>query len=129
MALTSTFISFDYDHDEDLRNLLVGQAKNPDTPFWIADQSIKEPLSGDWQAKVRRRIKGVDVVIVLCGQYTHTATGVAAEVSIARDESKAYFFLWGRSGKDCTKATSALPGDKIYEWTWANLKALVGGSR
>jgi integrase len=42
MALTSTFISFDYDHDEDLKTLLVGQAKNPDSPFWIADQSIKE---------------------------------------------------------------------------------------
>jgi hypothetical protein len=40
MALTSTFISFDYDHDDDLKTLLIGQAKNPDTPFWIADQSI-----------------------------------------------------------------------------------------
>lgn len=129
MALTSTFISFDYDHDEDLRNLLVGQAKNPDTPFWIADQSIKEPFTGDWKAKVRRRIKSVDIVAVICGQYTHTAAGVAAELSIAQEESKSYFLLWGRSDKTCTKPTSALQGDKIYEWTWPNLKALIGGSR
>ena len=40
------FISFDYDHDEDLRNLLVGQARNPDSPFQIADWSAKEPLRG-----------------------------------------------------------------------------------
>ncbi len=48
-----TFISFDYDHDSDLKNLLVGQSKNPDSPFEIADYSVKEPLTGDWKAKVR----------------------------------------------------------------------------
>jgi len=43
------FISFDYDNDNDndndarLKDLLVGQAKNSDTPFVIADWSIKEP--------------------------------------------------------------------------------------
>lgn len=35
------FISFDYDHDESLKNLLVGQARNPDSPFCITDMSIK----------------------------------------------------------------------------------------
>lgn len=29
MAKKRTFISFDYDHDIDLKNLLVGQARNP----------------------------------------------------------------------------------------------------
>jgi len=129
MALTSTFISFDYDHDDDLKVMLVGQAKHSDTPFWIADQSIKEALTGDWKAKARRRIKSVDVVAVICGEYTHTASGVAAELSIAQEESKPYFLLWGRNGKTCTKPTSALSSDKIYEWTWPNLKALIGGSR
>lgn len=33
MAKTRTFISFDYDHDSDLKSLLVGQAKNDDSPF------------------------------------------------------------------------------------------------
>ncbi|MCZ7628547.1 MAG: hypothetical protein M5U19_05600 [Microthrixaceae bacterium] len=36
MALAPVFISFDYDHDLDCKNLLVGQAKNPDTPFEIS---------------------------------------------------------------------------------------------
>jgi hypothetical protein len=42
------FISFDYDHDEDLRNLLIGQSRNPDSPFDMANWSVKEPMSGDW---------------------------------------------------------------------------------
>lgn len=49
------FISFDYDHDSDLKNLLVGQARNEDSPFEIADWSVKEELSGDWKQKVREK--------------------------------------------------------------------------
>ena len=30
---TRAFISFDYDHDADLKAILVGQAKNTDSPF------------------------------------------------------------------------------------------------
>ena len=37
-----TFISFDYDNDKNIKAMLVGQAKNPDTPFEIADWSVKE---------------------------------------------------------------------------------------
>ncbi len=44
MAKTRTFISFDYDHDSDLKLLLVGQAKNSDSPFEITDMSIKETI-------------------------------------------------------------------------------------
>jgi len=123
------FTSFDFDHDEDLRNLLVGQARNPDTPFSMADWSVKEAMSGNWKEQIRTRIRQSDVVIVMCGEHTHTATGVAVELAIAREEGKSYFLLHGRNGRTCTKPTSALAGDKIYEWTWNNLKALVGGSR
>jgi len=41
MVKPRVFISFDFDHDEDLRNLLVGQAKNEDSPFEIKDRSLK----------------------------------------------------------------------------------------
>ncbi len=129
MAKSRIFISFDFDHDEDLRNLLVGQSKNPDSPFELADRSVKEPMTGDWKEKVKRRIRAVDQVVVICGQYTHTAMGVSTELAITQDESKRYFLLWGRNGKACTKPTSAKSNDKIYEWTWDNLKRLIGGSR
>ena len=123
------FTAFDYDHDENLRNLLVGQSKNEDSPFEMHDWSVKEPFTGDWKKKVRERIRKVEQMIVLCGEYTHLAAGVSAELTIARDEGKPYFLLWGYSGKSCTKPTSATKDDKIYSWTWDNLKALIGGSR
>ena len=128
-AKTKVFISFDYDHDVDLKNLLAGQAKNDDTPFEITDMSVKEELTGDWKEKVRARVKKVDQVVVICGEHTDTANGVAAEVKIAQEESKPYFLLWGRSDKTCVKPRNAKDSDKIYKWTWDNLKNLLDGQR
>jgi hypothetical protein len=124
---TRVFVSFDFDHDEDLRNLLVGQAKNPGSPFEIGDWSVREPETGDWQAKIRARIRQVGQVAVICGLYTDTAAGVAAEVKIARAEGKPYFLLGGRSNGTNKKPTSALGSDKIYNWTWDNLTTLIAG--
>lgn len=123
------FISFDFDNDEDLRNLLVGQAKKPDSPFEIANWSVKEAFTGDWKAKVRTRIRQVDQVVVICGHYTNKATGVAAELEIAREERKPYFLLAGRASGTNRKPTTALAADSIYEWNWPNLKKLIGGAR
>jgi hypothetical protein len=123
------YISFDYDHDDDLKTLLVGQSKHSDSPFAIADWSIKEAVTGDWKASARKRIRAVDVVAVICGLSTHTATGVAAEVTIAQEEKIPYFLLAGRASGTNKKPTTAKSTDKLYNWTWDNLKALIGGAR
>lgn len=129
MAKKRVFISFDVDHDEGTKIMLAGQAKLPDSPFDFTDASVKEPLTGDWKEKVRRRMANIDLVIVLCGEYTHTASGVTAEVTIAQEKSVPYFLLAAYSDKSCTKPASAKAEDKLYKWTWDNLKALIGGSR
>ena len=129
MAMPRAFISFDFDHDEELRNLLVGQAKNPDSPFNIADWSVQEPFTGNWKEKVRDRIRRTDLTIVICGAYTHSANGVAAELAITRDVENPYFLLKGRPNKTCTKPATAGDSDKIYNWTWENLKKLIAGAR
>ena len=123
------FISFDVDHDEGTKEMLAGQAKLPDSPFDFTDASVKEPLTGDWKEKVRRRMANIDVVIVLCGEHTHTATGVAAEVTIVQEKNIPYFLLAAYADKTCTKPTSAKASDKVYKWTWSGLKTLIGGGR
>jgi hypothetical protein len=123
------FISFDYDNDEGAKKMLVGQALYDDSPFEFKDASVKEHLTGDWKDKVRRRMDNIDIVIVLCGEKTHTAKGVDAELEIAQEKKKDYFLLSAYSDKTCTKPTSAKTTDKLYKWTWANLKALIGGGR
>jgi hypothetical protein len=130
MANPRAFIAFDYDHDEFLRTALIGQSKHPDTDFDIADWSVKEPFAErDWEKKVRTRIRQTNLVIVICGEHTQSATGVATELKIARDEKVPYFLLWGYSDKKCYKPTTALETDKIYKWEWELLKKLVRGAR
>ena len=123
------FISFDYDHDDDLKTLLVGQAKNPDSPFEITDASVKYHLTGDWEAKVKGRIDRADQVIVICGHHTDTATGVAKELTMTQALKKPYFLLKGRATGTNKRPTTATSADKMYDWTWPNLKLLIKGSR
>jgi ABC-type branched-subunit amino acid transport system substrate-binding protein len=83
----------------------------------------------DWKEKARKRIKGADVVAVICGLHTDTATGVSAEVTIAQEEKKDYFLLAGYADKNNKRPKAAKDADKIYKWTWDNLKTLIGGGR
>lgn len=124
-----TFISFDYDNDRDLKLLLVGQAKNENSPFEIYDSSVKDELYGDWKEKVKSKLRNLDLMIVICGEKTNTASGVSSELKMAKELGLPYFLLWGRNGKKCVKPTSADEYDKIYEWTWDNLNALINGGR
>lgn len=128
-AKKRVFISFDYDHDETLKTFLVGQSKHDDSPFYLSDWSIKEAISADWKAKARTRIKEVDVVAVICGEHTNSAAGVSAELIIAQEKGVSYFLLKGYLEKTCVKPEGAKSTDKIYDWTWDNLKKLIGGAR
>ena len=76
-----------------------------------------------------KRIKSCDCVIFLCGYYTDTAKGVTAEMSITREEKVPYFLLAGRNGTNIKKPSNSLSSDKIYKWTWKNLKLLLEGKR
>ena len=127
MTAKRAFISFDFDHDDNLRNALVGQAKYPNSPFEIVDASVRRHLRGDWESQVRRRIERADLAIVMCGERTHEAEGVAIEVRIAQEEGVDYFLLRGHSDRVCTKPTSARSDDEMHEWTWDNLRKLIEG--
>lgn len=129
MKKKKVFISFDYDHDSDIKGALVAQAKNDDSPFEIFDMSIKEAIDSNWKEFARKRIKSCDCVIFLCGYYTDTAKGVTAEMSITREEKVPYFLLAGRNETNIKKPSISLSSDKIYEWTWKNLKLLLEGKR
>ncbi len=83
MARQKLFVSFDFDNDATLKMLFVNQSKHPDAPFDIWDSSVKEHILGDWQAKVKARMRNVDIVCVLCSTTTHTAKGVAIELPVA----------------------------------------------
>ena len=123
MARKRVFISFDFDHDNSLRGNLVAQSKCPDSPFSIVDCSVRAPYDEKWRQRVRNIIRGADLTIVICGTHTHMAQGVAAELTITREEGKRYFLLRGHA--NCTKPKNALTSDQIHDWSWPNLHNLI----
>ena len=127
--MARVFISFDYDNDAELARTLVGQANQQDSPFSIKDCSLRGPVTEKWRVKVRDLIRAADLVIVICGKHTDVASGVAAELSITREENKPYFLLRGRPNDACKKPRMTLKDDEIYKWTWKNLKMLIAGAR
>jgi hypothetical protein len=126
MAKKRVFISFDYDYDAGAKHMLAGQAKLPGSTFEFVDASVKEHLSGDWKDKVRRRMANVDLVLVLCGQKTDKATGVAAEVEIAQELGKKLVYFAAYSDKTCVLPRGAGWFASMDAWTWDNLKKRIG---
>lgn len=126
---TKVFVSFDFDNDQDLKTLFCGQADHDDTPFSISDISIKEEVENNWESIARQRIRRADQVVVICGEYTHTANGVAKEVRIAQEEGKPYFLIRGRPKVLCSAPKGVKQTDKMYSWTWDNVAALLKGGR
>ena len=129
MQKKSVFISFDYDHDNELRGNLVAQAERSDSPFSITDWSVRRPIDEAWKRDVRDRILRVDLTIVICGEHTHDAVGVEAEVTMVQQLGKPYFLLKGRRGKTCTRPKSAPKRKKIHPWTWPTLSELIANPR
>lgn len=126
MALPRVFVSFDFDHDAELKNALVGQSGMENVPFEFSDGSLKEPVRGNWKAAAGERIGRSDMVWVICGEHTDTATGVSAEAQIARNQGKPVYFIKGRRNGNCKMPKAALPEDPMLDWAWENLAAILG---
>ena len=129
MAKKRVFISFDYDYDAGLRNDLVEQSRRADSPFSMVDCSVRAPYDEQWKRKVRGIVRDVDLVIVICGEHTDRADGVAAELSIVQEERKPYFLLRGHRGRHCAKPRNARREDVIHDWNWPGLHNLIYAGR
>ena len=122
MSKKRVFISFDFDNDLNLKNLLAGQAKLTDSPFEISDWSLKESApEKDWEDKALARIKRSDIVVVIAGTSTYRASGVKKEVKMARN-SDIKIVQIKPQGTNPTRVENA---GVLYDWTWSNLKVLL----
>lgn len=118
-------MSFDPQNDGDLRDLLVEQSSRRGSGFEIVALSEPWTTGERWDEFVRRRIRDVDEVIVICGEHTGASPGASAELRISQEESKPYFLLWGRREAMCTRPAGARPADLMYSWTWEILQSQI----
>jgi len=124
VAKKRVFVSFDFDNDKALKDFIVGQARNPDSPFEIIDTSLKEafPMK-TWEEKARLAIRRSDLVLVMVGLNTYRAPGVLKEVDMARAEGKSIVQVIGYRDGNYTAVPNA---GRLYRWDWENLKKLLG---
>ena len=124
MAKKKVFVSFDFDNDKVLKEFLIGQAKLEDSPFEVADHSLKEAApERKWLEKATAAIRRADVFIIMLGKKTKTASGVLKEVKVANKLNKSKFQIIGYTEGS---ADWAVPnGGRTYRWDWKNLKKLL----
>jgi hypothetical protein len=116
MSDVTIYLSYDVEHDRDLHDRLVKQARKP-AQFAISSRSEGGEMSDAWTARVRDRIAEADEVVVICGEQTDESPHVNAELRIAQEQSKPYVLLWGRRDSMCKKPRSARSEDGMYLWT------------
>jgi hypothetical protein len=110
------YMSFDLDHDRDLHDRLVKQARKP-APFAIADRSEAGEMTDEWTERVRGRISDADELVMICGEHTDESPRMTAELKMAQEQHKPYVLLWGRRDSMCKKPKGARADDGMYMWT------------
>ncbi len=123
MAKKRVFVSFDFDNDKALKDLIIGQARLPESPFEVIDHSLKEaaPMN-TWKEKARAAIGRSEIVLVMVGRSTHRAPGVLKEISMARAAGIPIVQMIGYKDGDYTQVPNA---GRLYRWNWENLKNLL----
>jgi len=125
VAKKKVFVSFDFDNDKTLKDFIIGQAKNSDSPFEISDYSLKETApEREWLDRAQRAISRSEVFIVMLGSKTAKAPGVLKEVNIANELGKIKFQIIGY--KDGSENWQVPDAGRVYSWNWENLKKLLG---
>jgi len=115
------FISFAIE-DKNLRDLLVGQAKNEKSPFDFVDMSVKEPWDNKWKTRCRTKIKGCDGVLIIVTKNTKNADGQLWEVKCSKEEKIPRKGIWGNSDDKPKTLPDELTGVAVVNWTWTNIK-------
>lgn len=119
MADPRAFISFDYDNNKTEKDLFTGQAKNSRSPFNIEDWSSKTHLpQREWEKLINDKINKCNLLVVLVGKKTYTATGVEKEISFAKANDVPVFGVYVGGANTTTDLPAGLQRNRTISWDW-----------
>lgn len=126
MTKPRTFISFDFDHDETEKNLFVGQSRNSKTPFSIEDWSAKSSMpQSKWESIIKDKINKCNMLIVLSGKTMASATGVAKEISMAKDQDIPVFGVYVDGANKTSNLPKGLQRNRTISWNWEKIAGAI----
>ncbi len=109
--------------DANLRTMLVGQARNEQTPFELVDMSVKQPWDSAWKTNCRSRIKGCDGMIAIITSNTAKADGQLWEIRCAIEEGISVLFLDGNGS--ASRVPPPYETKSVTSWSWPSIKAFI----
>lgn len=126
MADPRAFISFDFDHNVEEKNLFVGQSKNSKTPFSIQDWSAKSAMpQSQWEAIVKDKINKCNMLIVLVGKTMASASGVVKEIQMAKDQNVPVFGVYVDGADSLSNLPAGLYRNRTIIWNWEEIAGAV----
>jgi hypothetical protein len=111
--------------DKASRDLLVGQARNEDSPFEFVDMSVKQPWDSSWKTNCRVKIKGCDGTIALISRNTARAEGQLWEIQCSKAEGIPVLGIYIQSNNRPTVLPTELNDIRVVNWTWANISNFI----
>lgn len=122
MADPRAFISFDFDNNSGEKLYFAGQVKNSRTPFNVADWSSKKHLpQKEWEELIESKISKCNMLIVLVGKKTHSATGVEKEIQFAKSNNVPIFTVYVDGADTDTNLPDGLPRSRVVPWDWEKI--------
>jgi CHASE2 domain-containing sensor protein len=126
MADPRSFISFDFDHNEREKVLFIGQSKNSKTPFSIQDWSAKSSMpQSKWENLVKEKINKCNMLIVLVGKTMASASGVAKEIEMAKDQDVPMFGVYVDGANSSSNLPQGLPRNRTIKWNWDDIASAI----
>jgi hypothetical protein len=126
MAEPRAFISFDFDHNNTQKVLFAGQAKNARTPFAIQDWSSKSSLpQAQWEELIKEKINKCNMLIVLVGKTMASATGVAKEIKMAKDQNVPVFGVYVDGADSSSNLPEGLQRNRTIAWDWEKIASAI----
>lgn len=122
MADPRAFVSFDYDNNSGEKLYFLGQTKNSRTPFNIEDWSSKYHLpQSEWETLIKTKINKCNILIVLVGKLTYTATGVMKEIQFANSQNVPIFGIYVGGADSYTPLPTGLQRNRTISWNWEGI--------
>ena len=126
MANPRAFISFDFDNNSGEKIYFIGQSINSRTPFTIEDWSSKTHLpQREWENLIRAKVNKCNMLIVLVGLKTYTATGVVKEIEFAKSLNVPVFGVYVGSANGTTPLPAGLQRNRTISWTWSGIASAI----
>lgn len=116
------FIAFAAE-DANLRDFLVGQARNEQSPFEFVDMSVKQPWDYAWHDHCRSKIKGCDGLIAIITNNSVYADGQLWEIGCAKEERIPVAAVYGHPNE--RPYIKELGFIQPLSWSWENIKRII----